>query len=687
MRKILSILLVLVLIISLTACKRETTEDKISRAEDLIDDEKFDDARDLLEEIMDSEDVMEFDGLILQAWNLLVETDIEEEEFKDAEKTLEKYYEFVLDNKDDIDVDEAIDAITDYAKDLKKEEVEFGKWYSELMPDAPDLSSVMSVYIIGESLELDIPDGMEMLYTMDGSDPTKDGNEFKDAIAFDEEGVDLLLTAVYRNELGIYGDATTVWLSIVREDAPEDIVDDIDPDNPDGDVADQGPVELVPVEVDLASGNYEGITDLKVTNYDLENSENITIYYTYDGQDPSVAGNYYWSSITLTAGEYTIGLCAYNYDTGEYSEPSYFEYYIQNDDAIKVGFYDIPTKVITRYRYLFDTLAWYDIIVEPIIYNDLAEVNPLDLPDAVITYATYAEDMAPFGVITDVSKLVDFNDYDYYADALEAGYYDDTYYVLPLTIKPEYLLFGDYTFDNPPTWEELQGEPDWSDYRMIYGADNPRLLLGIYYGLGGEPIDTINGNVQLNRDILIEAIQLVIDMPSQGIGTELYPYDIAYNEMIDYNAEVALLFNDSEPDDYSYALNAIGGMPLPDGGQAKYYNLVTGMMISSTTAVNPNRLAKVLEFYDALATNEYDLNGISDVEESLPVFYHQAMTGNSYSDIEEYQYVEIVENGITTIRSLVLFDLYDSMIAPLAEILNGASAASIADAIISATKQ
>lgn len=676
MKKILSILMVFVLAVSIVGCS--TTEKKTDgeNAKQLIREEKYDDAIKALEKVLDK------DELNIEAWDLIAEAYIEAGEFEKADEWLEQYLELAEDNMDNKDFDKvkAIDSIGDYGRDILREGEYVSSWYDDLIPKALNLDNLDYEYEMGTLLEFDIPSGTEMYFSFEGNPKTM-GTKYVDGILLDGEGY-MYFDAVLVNKYGEYSPVTTAYFDVYNPDFTDDgNTDDSDLDNDDGSSTE---VDLILPEVDLAEGTYTEYKETYISNYDLDDSD-LSIMYTTDGSDPrdyNEAIRYYYGSISLTAGEYNLAIVAYDYNTDTYSDVAYYNYYIDHPEMIQLGLYGLPDSAINEYKVMFDEAGWYDLYVAPVVYEDL-DLTSLDfenLPDALITYGTYAEDLNSFDIVANVEDYFNLADYEFIGNADNIGMYNGVKYMMPLTIRPEFMVYGDYEGAGLIDWDFIQGESDWYANRFAFAADSPEFFLGVYYGLGGPIIDATASN--LDKAKLVEALTMIKSMPEAGIGSKLYTNSEVFDGMYDYSNEYFVMGDAVERDD-EYYFSQVGQMPLSNGGYAKYYNISTGLFMSKLSmTLDPTLADKLKNLYQYIAIDSYYLSSIASAEGSLPAHRVQAEDYEFYLDMPLADYEAIINMGESSIRSYALYTVYEAMYDPLLAFLGGASPEEVAESIM-----
>ncbi len=669
MKKVLSLLLTFVLIFSIVGCSQTEKKSGVDKAKELIRTEKYDDAIKELEKILDN------DEFNLQAWDLIADSYIKAGEFGKADEWLEQYLEMTEDNLDnkEFDVVKAVDSIGDYARDIRREGEFVGKWYEDLIPKAINMDDLDYEYEIGFVLEFDVPSGADLYYSFYGS-PKTEGIKYVDGIVLDEVGY-MYLDLVLTNKYGEYSPVTTGYF---------DVYDDTYVDDSDSTDTITGDINLVLPEVDIAAGSYNDYLELTITNYDMTNSD-LTIMYTTNGTDPRDYENpsrYYYDYIPLAAGEYKLAIVAYDYASDAYSDVAYYDYYIDHPDMIQLGLYMLPDDAVEAYRNMFDQAGWYDVFVAPVVYEnlDLTSLDFDNLPDAIITYGTYAEDLASYGVVANIADYFNLADYEFIGNADEIGMFNGIKYMMPLSIRPEFLVYGDYEGAGLIDWDYIQGESDWYNNKFAFAADSPEFFLGVYYGLGGQVLEESGGT--LDKAKLIEALTMIKSLPEVGIGSKLYTLEEVMSGFSDYQ-DAYFVMGDTIEREPEYYFSQVGQMPLSNGGYAKYYNVATGLYLSSLSlAVDPTMYDKLVNMYRFMTEDSYYMNDVMSAEGSLPANKYQADEYEWYLDMTLDDYIAMIDNGISKIRSYSLYTVYDGMAGPLQEFVNGASPEEVAESIM-----
>lgn len=674
MKKIV-IFMIAVMMVNLVGCSSDSGLSDVEKARKEL---RMDEYESVIESMTN---LVEEDNLNVEAWDLVAESLIKNEQYDQANDWLEDYLDVVDDNIDnkDFDLVKAVDSIGDYGRDLLREGEKVGDWYDQLIPASVDVDQLDWSYDLGTELTFDVPEGGTLLYTLNGESPKTDGLVYKNGITLDESGyIDLKL--VVTNRYQEYSAIKVAYLDVYDMSGSIDTDFDTDDDSTDGGLVSNENLETPVLE--LESGSYEGPVEVTLLNYTGE-EENISVTYTTDGTDPtSYEGNYeyYWGSIFLGAGEHSIALVAYDYNSDTYSDVAYYEFDVNIEGSIKVGLYDIPYNAQGAFTSLFNDAVYYDIFIEPVFYNDLNEIDINDLPDAVITLGEHAGDLSSYGIVADVDQYFNLADYNYINNAPELGSYNGVHYMLPISIRQEFLVYGDYESAGLINWEYLKGESDWYSKKFMYPTDSGQAFLGIYYGLGGE---VIGDSLNLNRDKVVEALTLIKGMPEEGLTDELYTQGDLLVSAVGYDVENYLMDDTVEYEPENYYSYQVGGMPLPNGDSARYYNEATGLYLSSFSIMSdPDLVDKIQKFYDYMMYESYSTAYAVQLMGGMPAIRELASTMEYYSMIPYEDYLTLLDNGISEIPSPQVKALYNSLKGPLTSLAEGANVEEVADMIM-----
>lgn len=627
--------------------------------------------------------IIENEPLNLEAWDLVAESYIENKDYSQANQWMEKYLKMIDDNLDnsDFNLAEAVDAVGDFGRDLLRDGQTPGDWYEKIAPAAISTDNLEWSYKVGDELTFDVPEGATLLYTLDGSSPKTSGEVYKDRIVLVEQGyIDLQL--VVTNRYMEYSKVSYAYLDVYDDSY---VVDDTDDTDTSDDVQEFGGDLELP-ELDLASGAYDTVINPMITNYDLSNYD-YDIMYTLDGTDPTTyEGNiqYYFDGIPLTVGDHEINLVAYHYDSEVYSDVATYSYTVTDPASVKVAMYALPQIAYNSYLTLFNKATLEGIIIEPMLVEDLNNIDYSNLPDAVITYGDFAGELAVLGVAADISELYDLSAYDFFGDALKMGEVDGVQYMLPLTIRPEFMLYGDYGKIGVSTYEDMFVDSDWYEYPFMYPADSPHGFLAIYHGLGGSQVDFSGSLISLDRQKVEEALTFIATMPDQGYMEKLVTMEEMMSAVDSWEVQIFLSDDTMETyEGYYYSWYPLAGLPLPNGGQAKFYNIGTGIYTSALTAtLSPDKVASIQALYDYLMDYNYDFATVAQGMASVPPVTSMNETMEFYSYIPINDFVAMVENGISENQGRIMYDYYQQLYGPLANLANGASVSEVADQIM-----
>ncbi len=675
--KRIAMIIVLVLMIGIVGCSFGESVTEIDKAKELIRNDNYEKAIEELTKLVDE------DELNIEAWDLIADSYIKGEMYDEADEWLRSYLEMVESNIDNekLNIKKAIDSIGDYGRDIRRNGETVGEWYTQLIPASVNLDRLEWEYDLGTTLELDVPDHGTVLYTLNGENPRTEGIVYKDGILLDTEGyVDL--SVLVTNKYQEYSSTSYAFIEVY--DMSDFVEEDTDSDTENDDTTTI--VELLDPILEIESGTYEGPLEISLINY-TGDEENITVRYTIDGSDPRIYDSnymYYYEYVILGPGQHVINFVASDYETEEFSEVISYEFYVEIEDSVKVGLFNLPDVLIADYKNLFNTAANYGMYVEPIVYYGLEEIDYNNLPDALISYGSYAEDLSSFGVIADVEQYYDMSKYNYFANADAIGEFNGVKYMMPLTIRPEYLLYGDHQNIGLVDWEYLKDESEWYEKRFVYPSNDPTAFLGIYYGFGGAVIDPYSDDIVLNKDIVIKTLNTIVTMPDEGVLDKLYTLEEMFTHTDNYSAEIFLMNNFGEIDsDYYNSYYQLGAMPLPEGLEARFYNTSVGLYLNAITAMmNPDKVTKVQELYDYLVLDNYDMLSIAEKSGSLPAEMSLLEQAEYYTYIPIDIYMAQIENGISSIRTYKLYTLYDGLAEPLNNLINGASVEEVADQIM-----
>ena len=153
----------------------------------------------------------------------------------------------------------------------------------------PVFSSEGGSYDTFFDLTLSCPDGYEIYYSLDGSDPSRNGTLYEAPIEFHEEQ-QYIVTAVCKNKKDMYGPAL-VEVYEIEIPAPE-----------------------MPV-VSPETGDFVYRTKVYISV-----PENCIAYYTWNGSDPDASSKQVKNSLTVPEGNHVLSVILYDTKTGKWSD-------------------------------------------------------------------------------------------------------------------------------------------------------------------------------------------------------------------------------------------------------------------------------------------------------------------------------------------------------------------------------
>lgn len=294
MKKIV-VVVVLSFVLLFTSCGGATIE----KGKKLLSEKKYIEAIEVFEKLIEKDETN------YEAWYGKIKAQIKDDEYRDAEDTLEELFGIIEEHyDDDKDVDYAavIEEYQEYADDIVKEEGGLGSWYEKVQPPKIDISNMdyMS-YPVDSTQEIDVPKGVNVYYNLNEKKVTVTDKLYKKGIVFDTEG-SFTLTVAAINKYGIKGEESTAFVNIA----------DI-PDAP---------------SVDPISGTYP--SPLVVT-FKGFNANTQTIYYTSDGTDPKTNGLSYYpeDGVYLPTGQYELKAVIYDSSSGLFSAEGITDYIVE----------------------------------------------------------------------------------------------------------------------------------------------------------------------------------------------------------------------------------------------------------------------------------------------------------------------------------------------------------------------
>lgn len=169
--------------------------------------------------------------------------------------------------------------------------------FGDYVVNNPTLSVEGGEYTEAVKLTLRAKKGLEIYYTLDGTNPKEKGEKYTDTIVLEEEGKHTV-KAVTKNAAGYYSNIVTETYKISFETPDAPVV------NPDG-------------------GTYTTPTYVYITV-----PKGCTAYYTWDGTNPTVNSNVYTSPLLIPDGYNVLSVIIVN-DKSNLESPVYrgaFEY-------------------------------------------------------------------------------------------------------------------------------------------------------------------------------------------------------------------------------------------------------------------------------------------------------------------------------------------------------------------------
>ena len=157
--------------------------------------------------------------------------------------------------------------------------------FSDYSVDSATISIPGGKYSNDIKITISAKKGIEIYYTLDGSDPRENGEKYKSAILISGAGM-YTLRVVTKNELGVYSDVMKETY-VIEYEAPSDPVV-----TPDGGVF------------------------TAATNVMIQVPAGCTAYYTWDGTDPTVESTKYVSPFLIPEGRNKLSVIIVNNETG-----------------------------------------------------------------------------------------------------------------------------------------------------------------------------------------------------------------------------------------------------------------------------------------------------------------------------------------------------------------------------------
>ena len=176
--------------------------------------------------------------------------------------------------------------------------------FSKYSVDAALLSLEGGQYQENIKVSISAKKGIEIYYTLDGSDPRENGTKYKTAIDIEGAGMHTL-KVVTKNEMGVYSDLITETY-IIEYNAPDDPV------------------------VTPNGGSFDAKTYVYISV-----PSGCSAYYTWDRTDPTSESEKYDSPILIPEGKNMLSVIIIDDETGLSSGVyrGMFEYTVDNSDA------------------------------------------------------------------------------------------------------------------------------------------------------------------------------------------------------------------------------------------------------------------------------------------------------------------------------------------------------------------
>lgn len=671
MRKLKGILALIVTLLMATSCSL-LGGPSVEKAEDLFDNDKYDDGVEMLEEILDEND-MNFD-----AWFALIEGQLDEDEYDDADDSLEELFEIIEDNydedDDEIDYEEVVEDFIDAAEDLMKEE-EPGDWYNSLvMPYVDAYYLSWETFSTGDVIELDydmmyIPEGTTLLYNLDGDKVKANDDEYKGQIQLPNEEGEFELAIAPINALGMVGETTYTIITIAEL--------------------------MAAPEVDLAPGYHEGPVEIHILNF--QEDDDLSYQYTLDGSDPKE--DYEWirdNMIPLEGGEFTLRMVIYNYNTGLYSEELVVDYEIEN--MLVVNNPTTLTIGVLKADYdLYDDLYW--------MFDDIMSLEPnltlelIEYTDTETQYNDFANGVVDalfswngniafyYDYLADVSSVLKLEEKDFFPGVEEGITIDGEILMVPLVAAPSHLLMNNWELDTDELMDVTSIEElseyftydGYSDHGMAFLYTEPKNFFPIYHGFGGETVVTEMGTVSLSYDAVVSSLMYIEDIIfTYGASTDAVDYE-EYMAMIEAGNSY-LIFDGPwlfANDDYRWNYSPVGNMPLNEGQETVPWLYVDGLFINNSVEGDKTKSAALRVLYNYLGT-DYDYNyfysDIANAMNGLPA--DRNLIGEyyySYYMDDTLEFMQITETSLaySPFVELQINYVYDELDGYIFGYLNG----------------
>ena len=215
---------------------------------------------------------------------------VEKKEFEESEKYLKEVIELDADNYDayrmlyHIYKDAGdVDAILELKEGVTNNKIL--SIFSDYSVDSAMLSVKGGTYTEAIKIYITSKKNLDVFYTIDGSDPRKNGIEYKNAFELTEEGMHTV-KVVTRNELGVYSEIITETYLIEY-----------------------------PVPVDPVFTPTGGIFT-EPTYVVIEVPRGCSVYYTWDNTDPTAESTKYVGQFLVPEGENILSVIVINDETG-----------------------------------------------------------------------------------------------------------------------------------------------------------------------------------------------------------------------------------------------------------------------------------------------------------------------------------------------------------------------------------
>lgn len=657
------ILLLTVLIFTLAACTA-SIEDQLDKANSYRRSKEYGKAEEVYKAILDE------DASIYKAWDGLVKVYIKDDEYDEAEESLEAYFDLLKEDyesyniESEVDYEDLFEDIAKHAKDIIKEGESVGTWYDQLKIPNIDVSEIAYSQDIAVPIILEVPEGADVYYTIDGTNPNHKSTRYDDGMLFDEVGEYDVKVMAY-NRFDMNGKISDFYINIYEKSKA--------------------------LEFSVEPGEYDESFTLYFNDYDYDTMD---MSYTLDGTDPVEGDNYYYyyeeDGIYLKNGVYEIRATYYDYTTDSYSSETVGTYTINNKNAVNdyteltLAIFGVENAAYVIEEAMSDLYYGEDnMVVNTVTVDELDELFRLlksGEVDLVYSEAEYVEDMSAENLLGDVEALMDIKSIDYYSEAYEAGAYKDNYYTLPVLISPSSMLYyqGDDSYEMTiDTWEALIeiANNGTSTYNFLYPEDNGgSYLYSFYQGFGGTYEIDAEGHGILDPEPLKVALKFAYDLtPTYGLGYEGMDYE-TYITAFENNYATLILSNNFDQQAYDYDIDyyndytATGLMPLPSGMYASSINFVSGLHITPGILEDENKAAAARTAYRYL-TDKYYVNYMAAIENAVPAIKSSVDRDELYlvGKFENYENAIIMNKTVPYTYATI--NTYSIMSKNLSEVL------------------